>query len=277
MVGPTFGHVAATVTGLLLVEKLCMDHLIPPCTPVVQFAMARFGRFGMMLLQGTAVAAVGFWGVGGLLMLPAFCRCKKWKIQEEKEIDFQALTRALPLIVLNFIIGSLLVPFMLVHLLPEEAFDFAQLPGASQLAFEVPVWLLLEELMFFYCHRWMHRSTYMYQAVHKLHHTWVTPAAWVAIHCHPVEHVICNILPLTLGPIVCGSHIAAIGILIFVGMVHTTAVHSGYWLCDDNGMHDVHHSKFNVNFGVLGLMDRWYGTYVPAGASGSPQPGLKDS
>ena len=35
----------------------------------------------------------------------------------------------------------------------------------------------------------------------------------------------------------------------------------GYWFCDDNGMHDEHHNKFNVNFGVTGMMDKWYGTY----------------
>ena len=26
-------------------------------------------------------------------------------------------------------------------------------------------------------------------------------------------------------------------------------------------MHDEHHAKFNVNFGVTGMMDKWYGTY----------------
>eukprot|EP00449_Zooxanthella_nutricula_P029837 CAMPEP_0198489010 /NCGR_PEP_ID=MMETSP1462-20131121/1153_1 /TAXON_ID=1333877 /ORGANISM="Brandtodinium nutriculum, Strain RCC3387" /LENGTH=139 /DNA_ID=CAMNT_0044217497 /DNA_START=92 /DNA_END=507 /DNA_ORIENTATION=- len=76
--------------------------------------------------------------------------------------------------------------------------------------------------------------------------------------------------PLLAGPILCGSHVASVGVLLLLGLVHTTAVHSGYWICDDDGMHDEHHRQFNVNYGVVGIMDVWYGTYrLPAGAVGT--------
>merc|ERR1719188_68671 len=92
------------------------------------------------------------------------------------------------------------------------------------------------------------------------------PVSLVAIYCHPLEHILSNVAPLLAGPLLCGSHVVAIAVYLFLGQVHTTAVHSGYWICDDNGMHDEHHAKFNVNFGVTGLMDLLYGTYrLPAG------------
>merc|ERR1712183_818831 len=125
-----------------------------------------------------------------------------------------------------------------------------------------------EEVMFFYVHRMLHENKKLYASIHKIHHTWTAPVSWVAIYCHPVERIISNMAPLLAGPILCGSHLAAIAVYLFLGFVHTTAVHCGYWVCDDNGMHDEHHRKFNVNYGVVGLMDSWYGTYqLPPGAA----------
>eukprot|EP00971_Amphidinium_carterae_P039024 767186-Amphidinium_carterae.1 len=39
----------------------------------------------------------------------------------------------------------------------------------------------------------------------QIHHKWHAPVALIAIYCHPVEHLLCNILPLLLGPLLCGS------------------------------------------------------------------------
>jgi len=97
--------------------------------------------------------------------------------------------------------------------------------------------------------------------------------SFVAIYAHPVEHLVSNVVPLIAGPILCGSHVAAVGIYIGLGLMHTCAVHSGYWVCDDNGMHDEHHAKFNCNYGVVGILDFLYGSYqLPAGASGGSPP-----
>mmetsp|Transcript_72055 Transcript_72055/g.166937 ORF Transcript_72055/g.166937 Transcript_72055/m.166937 type:complete len:97 (-) Transcript_72055:82-372(-) len=90
------------------------------------------------------------------------------------------------------------------------------------------------------------------------------------MYCHPFEHLLCNITPILLGPLLCGSHVAAIGVFVFLGLVHSVSLHSGYWISDDNGMHDAHHTQFNVNYGVMGVLDAWYGTYILPERAGQP-------
>merc|ERR1719436_66385 len=139
--------------------------------------------------------------------------------------------------------------------------------GTWTLARDAVVWMLVQEVLFFYVHRWLHENKALYAAIHKKHHTWTSPVSLTAAYCHPVENVIANIAPMVAGPILCGSHMAAVGIFVFLFVVHTVGTHSGYWICDDNGMHDEHHRKFTVNYGMLGVMDVWYGTFtLPDGA-----------
>eukprot|EP00441_Pelagodinium_beii_P012645 CAMPEP_0197686398 /NCGR_PEP_ID=MMETSP1338-20131121/102446_1 /TAXON_ID=43686 ORGANISM="Pelagodinium beii, Strain RCC1491" /NCGR_SAMPLE_ID=MMETSP1338 /ASSEMBLY_ACC=CAM_ASM_000754 /LENGTH=241 /DNA_ID=CAMNT_0043268331 /DNA_START=1 /DNA_END=722 /DNA_ORIENTATION=+ len=240
---------AAAVSGLLLLETLAMTYLLPPWVPLMEQLEATLGRLTFGFLLGLLNAAVAFWGIGSLFALPAVLHCQRWKIQVRRSLDVEALKQALPLVTFNFLLGTTLGSFVLCTLLPEPCWNWRQLPGPESLGRDVIVWILTEEVMFFYVHRWLHESKRMYAAVHKLHHTWTAPVSLVATYCHPFEHVVSNICPVILGPLLCRSHVAAIGVWIFVGLVHTTAVHSGYWFCDDHGMHDEHHAKFNVNFG----------------------------
>merc|ERR1719189_2287115 len=201
------------------------------------------------------------------MALPAILRVEQWKIQMNKSLDTKALWQAMPLIIFNFVAGSIVASLLLCMVLPDSSFDWRHLPSTSTLARDAVVWLLVEEVMFFYVHRALHENKQWYAKIHKLHHTWTAPVSFVAIYCHPLEHIASNLAPLVVGPVLCGSHIAAITVFFFLGYVHTTAVHCGYWLCDDNGLHDEHHRKFTVNYGVMGLMDTWYGTFqLPPGA-----------
>lgn len=267
MLGPTFGHTAASITGLLLIEKLAMEWLFPPWIPTIEDFEARVGKSTAVGIMAVANSTITFWGIGLLFALPPLLGWRRWKIQQDRSLDMKMLKRSLPLIAFNFVLQVVVgVPF-LIYLLPASSLDWHALPSTETLARDITVWLLVEEVCFFYVHRWLHQDKRMYAAVHKLHHTWTAPISIVAIYCHPFEHLVSNIIPVLLGPLICRSHAASFGVFLSVGTVHTLAVHSGYWFCDDNGMHDEHHAKFNVNFGVTGMMDKWYGTYqLPAGA-----------
>jgi len=267
MLGPTFGHMATSVIGLLLIEILSMEMLLPPMAPVLEGFTATWGKPLALLIGSLANFSVAFWGIGGIMALPALLSVEKWKIQVNKSLDVVALLQSMPLVIFNAISGVVFAVVLMYLVLPERCYNWRALPSSTTLTRDVVVWILCEEVMFFYVHRWLHDNKAAYAKIHKIHHTWTAPVSLVAIYCHPVEHILSNIIPLLAGPIICSSHLASLAVFMFVAVIHTVAVHSGYWICDDNGFHDEHHRKFDVNYGVSGLLDTLYGTYqLPPGA-----------
>lgn len=275
MVGPTFGNIATSIVMLLLIATLSLEYVIPQLVPLIELQYAQYGVLLTMLVGGLASSSVAFWGFGTLFALPQFIGTKHWKIQEQKSLDMKLLRKSMPTIVFNFLMSALVGPVIFYNLLPQSSFDWRVLPSPRSLMYEIPIWLLAEEVTFFYLHRWMHVNRKMYAKIHKIHHQWTSPISYAAIYCHPLEHLLCNVFPLIIGPLLCGSHLAGISVFVFVGFIHTTAVHSGYWFCDDNGMHDVHHEKFNYNYGVMGLMDSLYGTYLLPPSASSTESAAK--
>jgi fatty acid hydroxylase domain-containing protein 2 len=267
MLGPTFGNLASSLTALVLLEKLVIDWLLPSWVPTLQLLMETYGRWWSLVIGGNIVSFLSFWVCGGLMTIPALLGSKFWKIQQNRWLDIKMLMQSLPLISFNYVLAGVTLPAMALCVLPDSCYDFSALPDTYILVRDGIVWLLAEEILFFYSHRFFHVNKAAYARIHKIHHTWTAPVAWVAMYCHPVEQLVSNILPLAIGPLICHSHVASIAVYVAGGLFHTCAVHSGYWICDDNGMHDYHHEKFNVNFGMSGAMDYIYGTYqLPSSA-----------
>lgn len=260
-VSSTLGHIASSVIGLLLIEKLFLEFILPSWVPMLEAQFAANGKPWQLFIGFLQVHTAGFWGAGILFALPAFWDVKQWKIQKPASLDLRHLLQSMPLIVMNFGVSSVLAPLVFWAFLPESSYNLRAVPSTMTLLRDIVVWMAVNEVLFFHIHRFFHVNKKMYKMVHKIHHQWTAPISFVAIYSHPLENVLANLMPLVMGMVLCGTHVLAAAIMIFVALVHTTAVHSGYWICDDNGMHDEHHKKFNVNYGVSGLMDRWYGTY----------------
>mmetsp|Transcript_113671 Transcript_113671/g.157289 ORF Transcript_113671/g.157289 Transcript_113671/m.157289 type:complete len:277 (-) Transcript_113671:62-892(-) len=266
--GPMVRNFAVSVAVIALVEKVFMALLLPPLVPTLEVAAAAMGRLPASVALTNVAVGAGFWGVGTLFMIPQFLGSTTWKIQEKRRLDLGMLRQHMPLIVFNFFVATLLTPVILYAFLPESAYDLRVLPGLWELLWNCTVWLVVQEIMFFYTHRWMHVDKRLYASIHKVHHAYTSPVSYTAIYCHPIENLVSNIPPLIVGPIICGSHVLAIAVFLFLAVVHVTSVHSGYWVCDDNGMHDEHHRRFDTNYGVNGIMDLLYGTYsLPPSAS----------
>ena len=59
--------------------------------------------------------------------------------------------------------------------------------------------VIVDEILFYYSHRLCHESKWMYKHIHKIHHEFQYPCGLVAAYSHPVEMLLCNVLPLGAG------------------------------------------------------------------------------
>uniref|UniRef100_A0A8C6T227 Fatty acid hydroxylase domain containing 2 n=1 Tax=Neogobius melanostomus TaxID=47308 RepID=A0A8C6T227_9GOBI len=207
--------------------------------------------FGAML-----VPTVVFGGTNALLMIvdvtakPSFIT--RYRIQQDKNnpVDPAKLRNALKTVVFNhmFISGPM------VPCGPE-------LPTFHWALIELGAFALLEELFFYYSHRLFHQPS-LYKTYHKQHHEWTAPIGIVCIYAHPLEHMLSNMLPVALGPVLLGSHLSTTCLWYCLALVSTTVSHCGYHLpfLPSPEFHDFHHLRFNQCFGVLGILDRLHGT-----------------
>lgn len=121
----------------------------------------------------------------------------------------------MPLILFNSAIAGLFAALLLTWGLPDAAFDWRALPGASTLVRDAIVWMAVNEVMFFYSHRFLHLNKRMYAMVHKVHHKWTAPISFAAVYAHPLEVVFGNALPVLVGSLLCRSHIFTTAVWLF--------------------------------------------------------------
>ncbi|CAB4026362.1 fatty acid hydroxylase domain-containing 2-like [Paramuricea clavata] len=187
----------------------------------------------------------------------------RYKIQDNKQVpvDRKKFIKAVLLVLFN---QTITVPIFSVFywLYKWRGCSFGrELPSFHWVLFEIGMFTLVEEFLFYYAHRLLHHPR-IYKHIHKIHHEWTAPISITAVYAHPVEHIISNVFPVLMGPLVMGSHIAT-GWLWFAVAISTTLVsHCGYHLplLPSPEAHDYHHQKFNQNFGVLGVLDWLHGT-----------------
>lgn len=141
-----------------------------------------------------------------------------------------------------------------------------QLPTFQYLAWLMACHLAVFEITFYYIHRYFHTNTYLYRTIHKQHHEFRTPFGFSALHCHPIELIVGDLVPVTIGFLLFRPHI--VFVLWWVGGVSlgTQTHHSNLrfpWIASFDKQpdyHDIHHRRGNKNYGMLGFMDMLHGT-----------------
>ena len=149
-------------------------------------------------------------------------------------------------------------------------FSFFDIPTTTNL-YSIPSDLFCmvmgTEILFYTFHRIAHIPK-LYKVIHKKHHELTAPVGLGALYCHPLEMVLVN-LPSTILPgLLVGvsfNMLALYGILATLNTVITS--HGGYNTsnCDSNtcrAFHDIHHEKFNGNYGLGYFMDNIFKTSI---------------
>lgn len=137
--------------------------------------------------------------------------------------------------------------------------------------FKLVMCFLIVEIWFYHIHYLLHNKLF-YSTFHKTHHTFAEPYALTAMYCSPFEAVFCNLIAVTLGPLLMSLSTPWVYIWFGFTAFNTIMSHSGLkysikvpfkkievHLID--GAHDLHHKNFIYNYGTLPIFDILYGTY----------------
>lgn len=185
---------------------------------------------------------------------------KKYKTQPGKNepVDSGKLRNAIGTALINQLLVGIPVTAILNLIKTWNGFSYApdNLPSVLTVIVHLAAFVVFEEIGFYYSHRLFHWGP-LYKWIHKKHHEWTAPVGIICIYAHPIEHVLANILPFVLGPIVMRSHLLTTWIWMSLAMQTTIVHHSGYHLplLSSPEFHDFHHLKFNCNYGVTGWLD----------------------
>lgn len=153
-------------------------------------------------------------------------------------------SQVITIVLFNQLIGYVLAYFVFYYgdLLSLKV--SRSLPTFPKVMLDLVICLLCQEIGFYYSHRLLH-SKMLYKRLHKLHHEYQAPYGLTAIYCHPIEHILSNILPVVAAFPVLKCHVSTA--LLWFTIVLTTTIndHSGYHLpfLHSAELHDYHHLK----------------------------------
>ncbi|KAF0686713.1 Aste57867_21555 [Aphanomyces stellatus] len=248
-------------------------------------ALDDLGRVGgLFVWWATIVSSVSrfelaFWGslivvtlatVGGSLVCFAMdCSpsLRKYKIQPTRLPTLGHYAKCLKLALLNQFIVHLPVSVAVLHFgghLP--TFSAAlPLPSFTTIVVELTIFLVCEDTITYWCHRFWHWKA-VYKYIHKVHHEFTAPFGLTAIYTHPIEELTLTLSALS-GPVLFGSHILCLWLWLFLRMLDTIEIHSGYEyplnlkhmvpLLSGASRHDYHHEHFDGNFGSILVVWDW--------------------
>jgi len=210
------------------------------------------GFFGTLLVQ-----LICFWAVCAIYislpyLFPSFsARHKLQKLEKQPTI---AEIRECCGVVLRNQLVTISVQLALIGKPPLFRCDLI-LPGPAEVIRDITFGVIIREILFYYTHRSFHHPS-IYSVIHKPHHRFTAPVALSAQYGTITEHLLANVMPILLPPMILDSHLVTFFVFMGLELAKSAAVHSGYdFLAMSARHHDLHHEKSIVNFGLIGLLD----------------------
>ncbi|KAI0618664.1 ERG3 Sterol desaturase [Pyrenophora tritici-repentis] len=135
-------------------------------------------------------------------------------------------------------------------------------PSVYKMAYQIAIFLVLEDTWHYWSHRAMHASSFLYKNIHKIHHQYSAPFGLAAEYASPIEVMILGFgtvgVPIVFCAITKDLHILTMYVWIACRVFQAIDAHSGYefpwslhhflpfWAGAEH--HDVHHEKFIGNY-----------------------------
>jgi len=200
--------------------------------------------------------------------IPSF---RKWKVQEEKPEKRSDLVHCAWKVGVNHL--CLVLPLIIVtH--PIYAFlgtdhRLESLPSLSVIALQLSFYLIVEDFVFYFIHRFLH-TPWLYKNIHIVHHQHSAPFGIAAEYAHPIEVVFLGFATFA-GPFLAPPHLITLFAWLAIRSMQTIECHSGYdfpwsmnrWfpLYGGADFHDHHHRIHSGNYSSTFIwVDKLFGT-----------------
>lgn len=130
--------------------------------------------------------------------------------------------------------------------------------------FRFIVGIFIQDMIFFYVHRYFHLNKTLFKMIHSKHHRMINNYAMGTLYAHPIENIGLNLFSVFVSPLIVGLKYPLLKFWFIGAMIVPVFSHCGYRFIGLferlNKSHDLHHKLYNCNFGVLGLFDYLYRT-----------------
>lgn len=199
---------------------------------------------------------------------------RKYKIQQK---PFEVKRFLLPsigrILLNNAILASLLV--LSWPLLKLTAVHNNELPIWYVIVAQLLFFVLLDDFLYYWMHRYMHENKWLLRYVHSVHHRVRNTCGINGNYMHWLEYSLTATLTL-IGPILLGAHLYVLWVWVIIRQIEGADGHIGYdipWnpvhllpVYEGPVYHDFHHAKFKGNYaGFLPYLDKYMGkTHIPA-------------
>lgn len=198
-------------------------------------------RLAMWVAAGTVGHFVLYWSVAAWLHFPV--APSKWT----------------PWIIANqYVVNPLFFALWFLYVADPDGAPMPWLDsvGVSRVVLQALVVYLTVEVLFWATHRAFHAVPLLYR-LHKVHHRHIVTEGPDALDAHPLEHVVCNLLPVAAGPALAGLGLQWTLAWLGVATINTVVAHDRF-----DSHHGRHHLLQRGNYGIDAWMDRLMGTVI---------------